>query len=138
MIEKKNDEKSAVVSGKGALNNPHLSSVVDQITKGFKPNRIGRSNRQIRIDNTAMIENTVPVWGFKQVTDDKGEVVREVPQLLFRAGWYLSPTENFVKEELMKDPRTKELNDAIKAKMEEQGVQYEKQPAQQEGEKVIV
>lgn len=124
---------SAIVAEPNAQNNPHLSKVIDSIVKGYSPHRLGKANRHIRIHHTAMIPCPVPVYAWKRGAN--GEKVE--PQLLFRAGWYLSVEEAAMVERIMKDDDNRELNEQIRKQMEEQGMEYEKTPATQQEVKVV-
>lgn len=84
------------------------------------------SPRSTQEDRTAMIFNESTVFARR-----KDGVVREV----FRGGWYLSPEENAVKEQLLE--ANAELNKTILAQMEEEGVQTVFQPPQFRNSEVI-
>lgn len=135
MSPKKNADKSAVVAGSTAANNKHLNTVIEAVRAGYTPHRIGKSNRQLRIDHTAMIPNRRPVYGLKKI--QQGEDVVVVPQLLFRAGWYLSAEEAALRDSMLKDPDVAKYNDKVYAAMEEAGMVVEKDPQELPDAKVI-
>lgn len=130
--KKKVDKDSALVTGRSVSNNANLDNVVASIAAGYKPNRQGKSTRQIRIDHTAMIENTKDVWAYRSV--DGGA---KVPRLVFRAGWYISPEEAYIREQILADTDNKKLNDHIQKEMEAAGLVTEKRPAEIEDAKVV-
>jgi hypothetical protein len=123
---------SALVTGKSAANNPNLDRVLQAIADGYKPNRLGKSARQLRIDHTAMIPLEKPIFAVR--THENGS--KEIRQL-FRAGWYLSPEENYIAEQILNDPENRKLNDEIYAKMEEAGLTVEKEAAELTDAKVV-
>ena len=133
VTNKPNDRKdSALITGKSAANNPNLDRVLKALEEGYSPNRFGKSTRQLRIDHTAMIPLDRPVFGVR--TDGQGN---KTVRLLFRAGWYLSPEENFVAKQLLEDEETREVNEQIWAKMEKEGYTVEKEAAEQVDAKVV-
>jgi hypothetical protein len=135
-MAKSTKDSSAVITGKGAANNPHLQNVLDSISAGYKPNRIGKSNRQIRIDHTAMFENDKDVYGIRSV-EQNGETL-SVPQLLFRKGWYLSAEEKHMRDALLTEGSpTLEINEQIWAQMEDAGLEVTKKPAEVSDAKVV-
>jgi hypothetical protein len=130
--EVKQGKDSALITGKSAANNPNLDRVIQAITDGYKPNRLGKSARQLRIDHTAMIPLDKPVFAVR--THPNGN--KEVRQL-YRAGWYLSPEENYIVQQILSDPENQKLNDEIHAKMEEAGLPVEKEAAELTDAKVV-
>jgi hypothetical protein len=135
MADKKKEE-TAVVTGSGAANNPHLQSVLSSIEAGYKPNRIGKSNRQIRIDHTAMFPNDRDVYGMKTVVQNGAEV--QVPVLLFRKGWYLSVEEKHMRDTLLeKGTDTLKMNKQVWQAMEDAGMEVVKKPAEISDSKVV-
>src|SRR5688572_4404741 len=101
MPKKKTEIDSALVTETGAANNPNLNRVKEAILKGYKPNRIGKSNTilNLRQHRTAMFENEQDVWAWK--TDETTGA--KTPRLLFRAGWWLSAEEQGIVNALLED-----------------------------------
>ena len=123
---------SALITGKSAANNPNLDRVLKAVTDGYKPNRLGKSLRQLRIDHTAMIPLEKPVFAVR--TDAQGnKTIRQ----LFYAGWYLSPEENYIAQQILEDPENKKVNEQIWAQMEDAGLTVEKEAAEQTDAKVV-
>lgn len=135
--ENKDKTTSALVTGKHVANNPNLQKVLQNVVDGYKPHRIGKSNRQIRIDHTAMIENDKPIYGYKTVHNESTNTDEQIPRLLYRAGWYLSPEENAIKEGILADEANKKLNETIWKQMEQAGMTVEKSPAEVGDAKVV-
>lgn len=123
--------ESAVIAEENAQNNPHFKKIVENLQQGYKPHRMGKANSAIRINNTAMIHNPKPIWGY---SNREGDIA---PRLLFRAGWYLSIEEDAMVKALLNDPKTKELNEQMWASMEKAGMTVEKTPPSQKDVKVV-
>lgn len=134
MATTKKDEgkNTALVTGRSAAGNPNLDRVVDAIMEGYKPNRAGKSVRQLRIDHTAMKPLEKPIYGIRKMEGADDEI-----RLLWRAGWYLSAEENYVVEQILADPEQLKVNEQIWAAMEQQGIPVEKEAAEVSDAKVV-
>lgn len=134
MADKKKSESrdTALVTGRAAAGNPNLDRVVDAVMAGYKPNRAGKSVRQLRIDHTAMKPLEKPIYGIREVEGGDDEI-----RLLYRAGWYLSAEENYIVENMMKNDKVREVNERIWAAMEAQDIQVEKEAAEVGDAKVV-
>lgn len=119
MAKGKKNIDSALVTESDAQDNPHLQKVINALKEGYNAHRVGKSNSVLNLKKhrVAMVPNERSVWVFGK---DNG--VRE----MFRAGWYLSIEENAIKEELLKDPKIKELNETIWGQMEAAGMSVDK------------
>lgn len=134
MAKAKNKSESALITEANAQNNPHLGKILNALQEGYKPNRVGKSMHQIRIDHTAAIPNPTDVWAWRKdpITGKNVE-----PRLLYRAGWYLSLEDKYVIDQLMEDDDNRRLNKEIQAHREANGLAIEKPSASQKEVKVV-
>lgn len=115
---------SALVTEQGAVNNPHLNKVIQNLRDGYKPNAASKANHNLSlaVHRTAMIENPRDIYAWKKDAD--GNAVK--PQVLFRKGWYLSVEEAAMRDAILADEDNQKLNETIWKQMEDSGMEVEK------------
>lgn len=112
--------EKALVTERGVSGNDNVAEVVTDIVRAYRPQNPVNDIETFRINHTAMVPNDRNVYAY----DSEGK-----PFILFRAGWYLSAEENFIKEKLLSEEDTAQMNEAILSAMERNGKVVKKKPA---------